>query len=262
MNIFLVLAFLFFIGSLFGWCLEVIYRRIFSGANPERKWINPGFLTGPYLPLYGFSLCALYLLAQIKVTFISNVILQKIVLFIIMAVVVTIIEYIAGIIFIKRMKIKLWDYDNQWGNIQGVICPKYSFFWAVLSAIYYFLIHPNILKSLFWLSNHLAFSFVMGFFYGVFVLDFWYSMNITSRIKQFAVENDIVVRYEMLKESIREKNEEQKEKRKFIFAFRSETIPFAESLKNYFEKEEGILAEAKKNIQDKIKKTVEKADKK
>ena len=160
------------------------------------------------------------------------------------------------------MKIKLWDYDNQWGNIQGVICPKYSFFWAVLSAIYYFLIHPNILKSLFWLSNHLAFSFVMGFFYGVFVLDFWYSMNITSRIKQFAVENDIVVRYEMLKESIREKNEEQKEKRKFIFAFRSETIPFAESLKNYFEKEEGILAEAKKNIQDKIKKTVEKADKK
>lgn len=216
MNIFLVLAFLFFIGSLFGWCLEVIYRRFFSGANPERKWINPGFLTGPYLPLYGFSLCALYLLAQIKVTFISNVILQKIVLFIIMAVVVTIIEYIAGIIFIKRMKIKLWDYDNQWGNIQGVICPKYSFFWAVLSAIYYFLIHPNILKSLFWLSNHLAFSFVMGFFYGVFVLDFWYSMNITSRIKQFAVENDIVVRYEMLKESIREKNEEQKEKRKFI----------------------------------------------
>ncbi|MDE7431059.1 MAG: putative ABC transporter permease, partial [Lachnospiraceae bacterium] len=69
-NIFLELAFLFFMGSLSGWGLEVIFRRFFSDANPERKWINPGFLAGPYLPLYGFSLCALFLLAHIKITFI------------------------------------------------------------------------------------------------------------------------------------------------------------------------------------------------
>ena len=48
---FMILGFLFFIGSLTGWGLEVFYRRFFSAANPERKWINPGFLTGPYLPL-------------------------------------------------------------------------------------------------------------------------------------------------------------------------------------------------------------------
>lgn len=238
MNIFLVLAFLFFVGSLTGWCLELVYRRFFSDANPERKWINPGFLTGPYLPLYGFSLCALFLLAHINVSYIENPVLQNIVLFIIMAVVVTIIEYIAGVIFIKKMNIKLWDYDNEWGNIKGIICPKYSFFWAVLSSIYYFMIHPHILKSLYWLSRNLSFSFVMGFFYGVFVLDFWYSMNMMTRIKKFAQENHIIVRYETLKESIRQKNEELKEKRKFIFAFRSESITFTEHLKNYFEKEQ------------------------
>ncbi len=253
MNIFLVLGFLFFIGSLFGWCLEVIFRRFFSAANPERKWINPGFLTGPYLPLYGFSLCALYFLAHIDVSFIENVVLQKVALFILMALVVTLIEYIAGLIFVRHMKIKLWDYDKEWGNIKGIICPKYALFWAILSSIYYFFIHPNILKSTFWLSEHLAFSFVMGFFYGVFVLDFWYSMNMMSRIKKFALENNIVVRYEMLKETIRAKNAESKEKRRFVFAFRSENIPFAESLKNYFEKEEEKLIETKKNMQDKFK---------
>ena len=56
MNQVLIFAFLFFIGSCLGWCMEVFFRRFFSRANPERKWINPGFLAGPYLPLYGFGL--------------------------------------------------------------------------------------------------------------------------------------------------------------------------------------------------------------
>ena len=42
----LVMAFLFFVGSVLGWCTEVLFRRVFTA----KKWINPGFLTGPYLP--------------------------------------------------------------------------------------------------------------------------------------------------------------------------------------------------------------------
>ena len=61
---FLILAYLFFIGSVSGWILEVFYRRYISSANPERKWINPGACTGPYLPLYGCGLCILYLLVE------------------------------------------------------------------------------------------------------------------------------------------------------------------------------------------------------
>ena len=55
MNLFLTLAYLFFIGSTLGWVAELLYRRFLSGANPERKWINPGFCVGPYVPLYGFG---------------------------------------------------------------------------------------------------------------------------------------------------------------------------------------------------------------
>lgn len=40
MQIFLTLAFLFFIGSIAGWIMELFYRRTISG----RKWINPGML--------------------------------------------------------------------------------------------------------------------------------------------------------------------------------------------------------------------------
>ena len=52
----LVFAFLFFIGSCLGWGIEVVFRKFFSHSNPQHKWINPGFLAGPYLPLYGFGL--------------------------------------------------------------------------------------------------------------------------------------------------------------------------------------------------------------
>lgn len=63
---------------------------------------------------------------------------RKLLLFVLMALAITLVEYIAGLIFIRGMKIKLWDYSERWGNIQGIICPLFSFFWAILSAIYYF----------------------------------------------------------------------------------------------------------------------------
>ena len=72
MKFFLVVTFLFFAGSLIGWGIELVFRRFFSANNPERKWINPGFLTGPYLPLYGFSLVILFLLSYIDVSFVKN----------------------------------------------------------------------------------------------------------------------------------------------------------------------------------------------
>ena len=75
MNFLLVAAFLFFAGSLIGWTIELVWRRFFSKNNPERKWINPGFLVGPYLPLYGFSLVILFSLSFIDVSFIENFIL-------------------------------------------------------------------------------------------------------------------------------------------------------------------------------------------
>ena len=45
MNFILTLAYLFFVGSISGWVLELFFRKWFSSSNPEHKWINPGFCT-------------------------------------------------------------------------------------------------------------------------------------------------------------------------------------------------------------------------
>ena len=217
MNVFLKLAFLFFMGAVFGWVLEVLYRRFFSNANPERKWINPGFCTGPYLPIYGFGLCLMYLIASLeKWNLIESPFWNKAALFLSMAVCMTAIEYVAGILALKILKVRLWDYTHEWGNIQGIICPKFSLIWAVLGAVYYFFIHPHILGAIHWLSQNLAFSFVIGLFFGVFLIDVAHSVQLIAKLKAFAEENGVVVKYEMLKANIRSHYEATAQKYHFF----------------------------------------------
>ena len=47
MRLSLALAFLFFIGSCFGWVLELLYRTL---TRRHKKWINHGFCVGPKVP--------------------------------------------------------------------------------------------------------------------------------------------------------------------------------------------------------------------
>lgn len=224
MNILLTLAYLFFIGSVIGWVLELLFRNL---TRRNQKWVNPGFCTGPYLPIYGFGLCVLYLLASLENgRLIQDPFWNKAALFGAMAVGMTLIEYIAGIFCLKVLKVRLWDYSGLWGNIQGVICPIFSLAWAVLGAVYYFLIHPYILDGLNWLSRNLAFSFFIGMFFGVFIVDVAHSAQLVVKLKQFAEDNDVIVKYEGLKEHIRTASR----KYQFFRPFRSER-PLGEHLR-------------------------------
>ncbi|MCD7848187.1 MAG: hypothetical protein LUG49_09220 [Oscillospiraceae bacterium] len=259
MNLPLILAYLFFIGSILGWIMELLFRRFFSKANPEHKWINPGFCTGPYLPLYGTGLCALYLLASLEdyLPFESDV-LNKIILFVLMAVMMTVIEFIAGFISLKVSKVRLWDYTGEWGNIMGIICPRFSLFWAILGGVYYFFIHPYIKESLAWLSRNLAFSFFIGLFFGVFIVDMCNSAQLLLKLKKFAEKNEVVLRYENIKTQIRARNEEilarakgkQSRKRRYQFVHPFATDkPLNEVLKEYVEE----LEEKRLEIREKVK---------
>lgn len=154
-----------------------------------------------------------------------------------MAISVTIIEYLAGIIFIKGMKVKLWDYSHLKGNIQGIICPQFTFFWFILSAFYYIFINPFVDEVVIWTIKHLIFTFVIGFFYGIFIVDLFYSLHILAKIKKFADDNKIIVKYENLKSIIQKENKQIAEKINFFFFLMTEKVSLAENLKKYFEKE-------------------------
>lgn len=72
-----------------------IFRpTLYDLGEPEVSWINPGFCTGSYLPIYSFSLCTLSLPASLES-----------------------LNLIADL---------LWNHSDCWGNIQGIICPSFS----------------------------------------------------------------------------------------------------------------------------------------
>ena len=52
----LLYLFLFLTGAFLGYLLEVLFRRFFTA----KKWVNPGFMRGPWLPLYGFGVVLMF----------------------------------------------------------------------------------------------------------------------------------------------------------------------------------------------------------
>ena len=103
-QVFLIVLYLLFFGGVGGWVLELFFRRFFSGANPERKWLNPGFLFGPCLPLYGFGTVLLFILSELDHTLFgsfSGTFWYYPVMFVVMALAMTLLEYIVGLVSFK-----------------------------------------------------------------------------------------------------------------------------------------------------------------
>ena len=192
-QIFLDIVFLFFFGACAGWVLELLFRKFFSGSNPEHKWLNPGFLFGPCVPLYGIGTVVLFGMSLVEDAVFgsfSGSVGYYFVMFFIMALVMTLIEYLVGLLSIHVMGIRLWDYSHCWGNIQGIICPLFTFFWGVLSLAYYFLLYPRLRKLVEWFVAHPLASFMVGVCFGIFLIDLCFSIHLGAVVQKKAAEID------------------------------------------------------------------------
>lgn len=120
----------FIIYSFLGWVMESIVRSV-----SERKIINTGFLIGPFCPIYGIG-------AIIMLLFLDNYENKPVIMFFISIIILTIWEYIVGVLLEKIFKTKYWDYSDQKFNFQGRICLVNSLCWGVLGIIFVKFIHP------------------------------------------------------------------------------------------------------------------------
>jgi len=260
---FIQTAYLFALGSMIGWVLEFFYRKFFDPVNVERKWLNPGFLTGPYLPLYGFALLLLFWLRQIERFIpIDDNYTRKAVLFVIMAACITALEYFTGLIFIVKLKIMLWDYTQFWGNIKGIICPMYSFFWLLLSLGYCLFLDPPITRTVDMLINNLQFTFFVGLYYGVFLIDLAISLNNMVNIAEFAREHNIIVKIDELRAQIVSFHEKTLGRAHFFVPLRfSDTLH--NSLERYREFREKLsVGNIRENIKGNIRENIDKIKRK
>ena len=171
MTYFINIISIFAIGCSFGWVLEVFFRRFWSGNNAEHRWVNPGYLRGPWLPVYGLGLLSLYLLSDLASFFAVRGLFSSILLVFAMAATATAVEYISGVFSKKVLHATLWDYSGEWGNVDGIICPRFSFFWLIICSAYFFLLHKPLSRLISIYSAHPVALMLIGGYLGLFFSD-------------------------------------------------------------------------------------------
>lgn len=124
-----------------GWVYETIYCSVVEGEFTKR-----GFLFGPTCPIYGIGAIAEWLvLGQIS---------NPIIVFIIGAVLATVIEYSTGLFLERRFKKKWWDYSMFKFNLHGRICPQASAVFGAFSVTSVFVLVPTMLNILMIFSKY------------------------------------------------------------------------------------------------------------
>lgn len=122
----------FFIYAFVGWAIEVIYHTVTSG-----KFVNRGFLNGPWCPIYGVSFAVVIMLLtplqeNLAILFCGSFVLA------------TAMEFVTGFVLEKIFNDKWWDYSEEPFNIMGYVCLKFSLMWGLACTFVMRIIHPLI----------------------------------------------------------------------------------------------------------------------
>ena len=127
---------LFIIYSFLGWFIEVICQLI-----NRKKYVNRGFLIGPYCPIYGFGV--VFMIALLT-RFLSNPIL----LFIMSILICSILEYFTSYVMEKMFNARWWDYSEKKYNLNGRICLNTLIPFGIGGMFVLYFINPLIMKGI------------------------------------------------------------------------------------------------------------------
>ena len=170
MKEFLTYFVIFFTYSVLGWVMESTLVSIQS-----KKFVNRGFLIGPYCPIYGYgSLTIILYLNQYKENIVT--------VFLLGVVICSVLEYFTSYIMEKLFKTRWWDYSNRKFNLNGRICGENALLFGLGGVIIIYVIHPflrTILSSL----NETFLLVVTIFAFIIFTTDTIISLNIVKRFK-------------------------------------------------------------------------------
>lgn len=195
-NIFLWLI----IYSVIGWIYESTLCSI-----TERRFVNRGFLNGPYCPIYGFgAILDILILGWIK---------NPILLFVLSAILTCTLEYITSYLMEKLFHARWWDYSNRKFNINGRVCLIGAVVFGTLSLILIKLVHPLVLKMIGMMSDTLFHTIVIALAV-IFITDNVVTIagfcHFDKKIKKFA--DEFKIQTEKLSENIKARTENIKAK--------------------------------------------------
>lgn len=163
----------FLLYSILGWIIEVNLFLI-----TDKKFINRGFLIGPYCPIYGIGVILMYFLLK-KYTD------DPLVLFVLAVTICSILEYFTSYILEKVYKARWWDYSNILFNLNGRICLINSILFGIggLIIMYFNPILINFLRTI----PTGIFNVITAIIAILFIIDIIISLNIVNKVKNMAL---------------------------------------------------------------------------
>lgn len=165
---------MFLLYSFLGWLIETI-----GGLITNKKFINRGFLLGPYCPIYGTGVILITLL-------LSKYKEDPTTLFFLSGLLCGTLEYITSFVMEKVFKSRWWDYSNMRFNINGRICLETLVLFAFAGLLVLGITNP-LLESLLYKLPDILVHIITGILFILFVIDCIVSLNIINSIKQIKV---------------------------------------------------------------------------
>lgn len=161
---------LFIIYATLGWLIEVIGKLI-----EKKRFINRGFLIGPYCPIYGFGALA--------ITFLLKKYTDDIVALFVMAILVCgILEYLTSYFMEKIFHARWWDYSTKKFNINGRVCLNTIIPFGLLGCFIMYVSNPFLLKILNALPDLALYILSIALFI-IFIIDNVISFNVISTVR-------------------------------------------------------------------------------
>jgi len=169
------LAYFFVIYAFIGWILETGYA-----SWEEGRFINRGFLNGPFCPIYGFG--------SVLLIVALHPVMNNLYLLFIGAIILTSgLEYLTGWLMEKVFGHKWWDYSNQRFNLHGRICLRFSIYWGIIAVAMLKLLHPQVIILL----DKTPHLYGLLGLYGLslyFLLDFIHTLQSVIELKSVLTE--------------------------------------------------------------------------
>ena len=123
---------IYFIYAFLGWCTEVSYAATKTG-----KFVNRGFLNGPWCPIYGFGVV-------IVLSFLEPLKDNLLLLFLGSVALTSALEWLTGFVLEKLFAQRWWDYSNEPFNLSGYICLRFSLAWGFACLFVVDILHPTV----------------------------------------------------------------------------------------------------------------------
>ncbi len=155
--------------SVLGWIMEILFA-----LYEEHKFVNRGFLIGPYCSIYGWGCMFLILFLDSSKDDPVGLILKAIVI-------CSVLEYLTSYIMEKLFHARWWDYSDKKFNLNGRICLETMIPFGILACLVLYVIQPN-LEYYYGLLPNYALISISAILFTIYLIDNLLSFNIVFRI--------------------------------------------------------------------------------